>query len=879
MQTMTAPGDCRNLQPPIQLGVRTREDPAESGSNDVGQMEDRGRVPGSPDFGTLLRHFRLAAGLSQEALAERARMSTQGISALERGYRRTPQRETLALLVGALALNDEQRGEFEATAARAALLGRWARVTVGPWADGATANLPLALTSFVGRERELDELAALLGDHRMVTLTGAGGVGKTQTALRAAAALSDTTDAAVCFVGLASLINPSLVASAIGSALGLQEVPNRPLLDTLLAYLKNKSFLLILDNCEHVITEAATVAGALLVGCPKVRILATGREPLRAAGEHVYRLPSLRVPLPEATHRVGVIDIVEYGAIALFNERALSVDHRFRLADENAPIVAEICRRLDGIPLAIELAAARLNQLSLKALARKLDDRFRILTGGDRTAVPRQQTMRATIDWSYDLLALAEKRVFERLSAFAGGCTLAAATAVCGNRETAEADIFDVLSSLVDKSLLIVELDRAEPRYRLLESFREYAREKLAARGEVGMVAQRHASAYLEIAEQLVAAYDTEADAAWSERSRSELDNWRAALDWGLAAGHNVALGQRLIGELVGGMRAALAPSEVRYWTDLALDLVDESTPAIVLASITYADVVVSNTFDESEKELASSEKALALFRELGDDHGMAKSRAQAARALVRLGRSTEAEPLLLDALTQFRQLSYRRRIGYALRVMSMVDTVKGDFSAARSHMAEAVTLYKAVGAQNLVAISLATDLPEVEFYAGNAELAVRQALDALPALRAFNEVSVVVDTLNNVSAYLISLSRFEEAETYARESLLVSSEMHCSAKAARAIEKLAVLAAVRRRGVLETPPQSFVRAARLFGFVEGLGGRGTRRGDPIDQQQYEQALAVLRGTMGSDQLASRMNAGAAISEEQAIDEALADYR
>ncbi|MGA8097713.1 MAG: hypothetical protein WB810_03535, partial [Candidatus Cybelea sp.] len=363
------------------------------------------------------------------------------------------------------------------------------------------------------------------------------------------------------------------------------------------------------------------------------------------------------------------MDVVEYGAIALFNERALAVDHRFRLSDENTPIVAEVCRRLDGIPLAIELAAARLNQLSLKALAQKLDDRFRILAGGDRTALLRQQTMRATIDWSYDLLSPQEQRVFERLSVFAGGCTLAAATAVCWGEETAEPDVFDLLSSLVDKSLLVADFEGTEPRYRLLESSRAYAREKLVARGELEMVAQRHARAYLEITEQLEVAYDSEADAAWNERTQRELDNWRAVLEWALAAGRDVALGQRLIGKLVGGMRAALTPSEKRHLIALAMNLVDESTPATVLASISYADAVVSNIFDESKKELASSEKALALYRELGNDLGIAKSRTQAARALVRLGRNTEAEPMLLDALTYFRQLGDRRRIGYVLRV------------------------------------------------------------------------------------------------------------------------------------------------------------------------------------------------------------------
>jgi transcriptional regulator with XRE-family HTH domain len=217
-------------------------------------MENEAQTPGSSAFGTLLRRYRIAAGLSQEVLAERARMSREGISALERGFRRTPQRETLALLAAALELSDAESRDFERAATRWVLLGRHASVTVGPWVDGASATLPLALTSFVGREADLGEIATLVRDHRMVTLTGAGGVGKTQTALHVATALSDTAHGAVCFAGLASLINPSLVVAAIASTLGVQEVPDRPLLDTLLAYLKNKSLLLILDNCEHVIT-------------------------------------------------------------------------------------------------------------------------------------------------------------------------------------------------------------------------------------------------------------------------------------------------------------------------------------------------------------------------------------------------------------------------------------------------------------------------------------------------------------------------------------------------------------------------------------------------------------------------------------------------
>ena len=226
--------------------------------------------------------------------------------------------------------------------------------------------------------------------------------------------------------------------------------------------------LLILDNCEHVVTQAATVADALLANCPRVRILATSREPLRAGGEQVYRIPSLS----------------SGDSIALFSDRARAVDHRFALTDDDAPAVAELCQRLDGIPLAIELAAARVDSLSIAALLERLEARFRVLAGGGRTALPRQQTMRATIDWSYDLLSAREQRVFERLSIFAGGCTLTSAQAVCAGEDVATAEVFDLISSLVDKSMVVAEFDGIEPRYRLLESFRQYAREKLVDRGE-----------------------------------------------------------------------------------------------------------------------------------------------------------------------------------------------------------------------------------------------------------------------------------------------------------------------------------------------------------------------------------------------------------
>lgn len=474
------------------------------------------------DFGTLLRSYRLAAGLSQEALAERARMSANGIGALERGYRRTPQRETLALLARALALNDPQRQAFEAAATRRVKpRQRIGSVTVGPWPEPASI-LPLALTSFVGRQAEVNEIAALVRAHRLVTLTGSGGIGKTQTALQVAAGLSRAPNAAVAFVGLAIIDDSSFVAPAIAGALGVQPVPRHPLIETLIAYLNNKTLLLILDNCEHVISDAALIAEMLLLKCPQIRILATGREALTIGGERTYRLPPLTAS----------------DAIALFADRAQAIDPHFTLNDRTAPTVGEICRRLGEIPLAIELAAARVDVLSLNSLAANLDDGLRILIGGERTALSRQQTMGATIDWSYKLLSAEERRVFERLSVFVGGCTLAAATEVCVTDGVSEAALLDHLASLIKKSLVLTDLETGEPRYWMLEPFRQYAYAKLAERGEQDAVARRHGVACLRMAEWFNRAFDSEvAPTVRSRQPRAGQLARRAPVDPGRASG------------------------------------------------------------------------------------------------------------------------------------------------------------------------------------------------------------------------------------------------------------------------------------------------------------------------------------------------------
>jgi predicted ATPase/DNA-binding SARP family transcriptional activator len=353
-------------------------------------------------------------------------------------------------------------------------------------------NLPHQRTSLIGRETEIADIVRILGESRLVTVTGAGGVGKTRTALAVGEALVENTQGGVWFIELAPLMQGSLIASAVARVFNLQESAGRPVLETLLAYLKGKSPLLILDNCEHVIEDAAALADGLLRECPQLRVLATSREPLRIAGEQSLRLPSLRVPRRPDSMIVSASGAAEYSAVALFVQRAEAADRGFLITDENAPAVAEICRQLDGIPLAIELAASRTKVLSPRQLRERLDERFRILTRGRRDALPRHRTMRALIDWSYDLLDDRERALFRRLAIFLDTFALEGAVAVGAGEDLDELGVFEALASLVDKSLVQAEPDGDLLRYRLLESTRAYATEKLANAGERELIASRH---------------------------------------------------------------------------------------------------------------------------------------------------------------------------------------------------------------------------------------------------------------------------------------------------------------------------------------------------------------------------------------------------
>ncbi len=417
-------------------------------------------------------------------------------------------------------------------------------------------HLPAPLTRMIGRDDSVSAIAMQLPRRRFVTVVGPGGIGKTTVALAAAEKLHDSYEQGAVFIDLATVTDPALVPAALATALGLSIHSEDPTF-VIVSFVRDKRTLIVLDTCEHVISTVAALAEAVLKGAPGAHILATSREPLRAEGEWVHRLPSLEFPAPPA--HLTVSEALDYPAIALFAERALATLETYELTDADVPIVADICRRLDGIPLAIELAAAVLESHSVRELASRLDDRFRVLTRGRRTALPRHQTLRATLDWSYEILPTLEQAILRRLAVFKGSFTLEAAAAVAANEIVTASDVPDIVTALGAKSLITADVSGDIVRYRLLDMTRSYALEKLADEGELQSASRRHAQHFRETFERAATQWQTLRSEEWLAAYGHHIDNLRAALDWAFAAGGDEEIG------------VALAAAAVPLWMHLSM--------------------------------------------------------------------------------------------------------------------------------------------------------------------------------------------------------------------------------------------------------------------------------------------------------------------
>jgi predicted ATPase/class 3 adenylate cyclase len=725
--------------------------------------------------------------------------------------------------------------------------------------DALPNNLPLQRTTFVGREHDVAEVKDLLDRHRLLTVVGSGGVGKTRLAIQVAADLLDRYPDGVWFVDLAPIDNPELVASVVAQTLGMSQRQDLRVDESIPPWLKRKKLLLIFDNCEHVLEPIAALAAAILVAAQDVRILATSRQALNISGEATHSLPSLAVP--GETGGLKSDEALEYGAIALFVDRARAADTRFVLTDDNAAIVAEICRRLDGIALAIELAAARVKVLSIPNLAQRLNDRFRLLTGGSRDVLPRQKTLTALIDWSYDLLTPQEQRLFTRVGIFAGGFSLDAATAVCSGEELDEIESLDLLASLTDKSLVVADTSGEHERYHLLESTRAYALEKLTAAGTHEQLARRHAEYFRDQAQAADERLDTGSTAAWLASVELELDNYRAVLEWALKDGHDLVLGGAVTGALGGLWAAGGLTVEARYWFGLAQADLDESAHPQVAARIWRALSGLS-----SGKPLHdAAQRALALYESVGDETGQAWALKGIAWSLYQMGQIEEAGDVIARSLAAMRTLGNKPGVADDLQVQAAIRRARGDVAAARESFAQALAAYKALGDEDGTAVVLAS-LAELEFGEGQVEQALRLAGEAVEITSRGKNAPLLATSYDNMAAYRAAAGDLDGAREAACAGLRLARQDQLVLNIAIELQHLALLLALR--GEVND-------AARLIGYVNLQYKELGYEREATEKWGYEKLMAALHEQLSDAQIEKLAAEGAMWLDDQAVEEAL----
>jgi predicted ATPase len=631
-------------------------------------------------------------------------------------------------------------------------------------ARGASANIPVPLTSFVGREKELNEIARLLSSSRLLTLTGPGGVGKTRLAIQTAQSSGKKFRDGVFWVGLVGLSDANLIPQEIAESLNVREVPNEALIETLETHLESKEALLVIDNCEHLIRACAQYAEQLLSACPKLKILATSIEGLGIFNETSWQVPSL--PLPEM-QQLSLAELQEFASIELFVQRASTAKNGFTLTDQNATSVAQICQRLDGIPLAIELAAARIKVLSAAEIAARLDDRFSLLTAGSRTAIPRHQTLRAAIDWSYDLLTEPERMLFRRLSVFAGGFTLEAAEAICSQGESKRTGVLDLLGRLVDKSLVIVET--ASPtggtRFRLLETIRQYALEKLAEVGEAREIRDRHLDFFVDLAEQAEAHIFGGESAVWFKRLDHELDNVRAAIEWSTNSGKAVAALQ-IVGALVYFWFArGLLASEWSDHAQRALSRPEGMKRTLARAKalngigfMYWADIYPTDKRSELEE-------ALNIGIEVGDPWNIATALRNLGLTDSIQGNYERAQTLLEQSLAIWRDMGPAGKNGSGWTLIYLGDgaLIQARSEVARSYYEEAKTFLLEIRDVNFLAY-LIRRLGQLALRDGDIGNAIALCAESLQMNQEVSDTRGLVACLAGFAAIAVAQGRFERA-------------------------------------------------------------------------------------------------------------------
>ena len=727
----------------------------------------------------------------------------------------------------------------------------------------ATNNLPTQLTTFIGREQELAEAKSRLESARLLTLIGPGGTGKTRLSIQLGTQLVSDFKDGVCLVELAPISDPSLIMQTVASAFGIGEVPGVPLEILMHDFLYGKHLLIILDNCEHLVEPSAKIVDKFLHVAPNIKIIASSREALGIRGETVYRVPSLSLPDQAEVKKEPAM---KFESVQLFVERASAANRKFQLTDENASFVAQICNRLDGIPLAIELAASRITVFSPEQIAKRLDDRFKLLTGGSRTALPRQQTLRALIDWSYDILSEDERALLRRLSVFAGGWTFEAAETICTNL-----DVFELLPQLVNKSLITVKDDSDEPRYFLLETIRQYARDKLLEAGEGEGTRNRHLAYYLEMTEtarpQMLV---KETELVWVDRLQTEYDNIRTAVEWGLS--NDPFAAARIIFSLSYLMLVTSSAGEGHRWAEKALKEIDGSDKnktkeeRLHRARLLTSMGIMSFSMGDNESSRLEGMEAVQELKALGERWGLAIAMNFLVGACLLTGHIDEAIKIEEEVLKIAEETNDKYILGSALSAVSRVEAfAKKDFAKAIEFHEKSSELLKEHGNHWSYGINLYGfgSLYSMLGQFAKAREKYGMAMETMKKLGSYRNVSMIKSDLAHI---LRREGKYNDALTAYRETIQEWQRIGHRAAIAHQLECMAFVAKA-----LEKPE----KALRLLGTAEALRQKIEIDMNAQEREEYEKEVVELKENMSEEEFTSLWAEGRSMAVEDAIELAI----
>ncbi|HEY5984701.1 MAG TPA: tetratricopeptide repeat protein [Anaerolineales bacterium] len=847
-------------------------------------------------LGSWVRRQRRALDLTQEELARRIGCARITIRKIEAEQLR-PSKQMAQLLADHLAVPAAEHESF----LRFARGG--APITQAPL-RAPRHNLPLQITSFIGRENEVDQVRSLIRKSRLVTLTGSGGTGKTRLALQAVGALLNDFPDGIWLIELAPLSDPTLVPGTIASALGVRDEQGRSLMATMADWLRNRTLLLILDNCEHLLNACAAFADAALHTAPDMRILATSREALRISGETAFRVPSLTCPEPSQARHLTVEALREYPAVHLFIERAAQALPTFGITLANAPAIAEICYRLDGIPLAIELAAARVRSQPVGQIAERLDDRFRLLGDASRTALPRHQTLVSLIDWSHNLLSEPERVLLRRLSVFANGWTVEAAEQVCAGDGLEPADILGLLVHLAEKSLIALDERWEAPRYRMLETIREYARIRLQEAKEADEVATRHLAFFLGLAERTRSMLESAQRAVWLPRLEIEHDNLLVALEW--ACNHDAEAARWLAGTLERFWFYGDHLHEARTWFTRVLEGSSRAPVTRGLAlSVTGLGCVLFN-LELMDEARAMMERGVEQWTQLGDSAHLSWSLGWLAYLLLQCGEVARADSIYTEHERFFRENSYALVRVWVLSSWGMAKSatlqdypggkalldealalaytlqdpfcfemcysslgdwamLQGKHAVARAYFLKALEARRQLGTRWIIAAGLwqVASMMRIE---GDYVQAEPLYAEALTMARSFGDQRSEAHLSQELGSVAIHLSDAERARTLLASSLLTFRKWADSLGIARSL--LGFVDLRFHEGEAGT-------AARLLGFIRQWLNSNKIQLVHFDRSNYERMVAAAQAELSDALSVDLQEAGAKMTLEETIELAL----